>query len=158
MLVRTRPYRPSVAFRTFDRSFDRAFEQLTSSFVTSAPRTPVVDASWHDGDLVLSVDLPGISADQVAVSVSGRTLTLSATTEQASWERNVSIGAALDPAQVSATHVDGRLTVTIGAAAKPEARTIEIATTAPAAIEAATETPEGVAVEGQPENGTSDNA
>jgi HSP20 family molecular chaperone IbpA len=157
MLVRTRPSRPSVAFGSFDRSFDRAFEQLTSSFFTSAPRTPVVDAAWRDGDLVLTVDLPGVSAEQVGVSVSGRTLTLSATTEHSSWERSVSIGSALDPEQVSATHVDGRLTVTIGASAKPAARTIEIATTVPA-IEAATDSAEEPVAEDQPEIDTSDNA
>jgi len=55
MLVRTRPYRPAVAIRSFDQSFDRVFEQLTSSFTTT-PRTPVVDATWRDGDLVLTVD------------------------------------------------------------------------------------------------------
>ena len=153
MLVRTRPHRPAFAF---DRSFDRAFDQLTSSFFTNVKRTPVVDASWQDGNLVLAVDLPGTPAEQVGVAVSGRTLTLSATTEHSSWERTVTIGTALDPESVSANHVDGRLTVTIGAAAKPAARTIEISTTAPAAIESA-ETPE-VATDDQPENGTSDNA
>jgi len=153
MLVRTRPYRPSVAFR----SFDRAFEQLTSSFSAAAPRTPVVDAAWRDGDLVLTVDLPGIPAEHVGVSVADRVLTLSAETEHLSWERTITIGSALDPEGITATHVDGRLTVTVAAAAKPEARTIEITTTAPAAIETGETTPE-VAAEGQTENGTSDNA
>src|SRR5215211_7865814 len=133
MLIRTRPYRPLVLDRSFDRSFDRPFEQLTSSFFSTVKRTPVVDAAWRDGDLVLSVDLPGVPVDQVGVSVSGRTLTLSAKTEHSSWERSMSLGAALDPEQVSASYVDGRLTVTVGATAQPEARTIEISTTAPAA-------------------------
>jgi len=148
MLVRTRPYRPAFSF---DRSFDRAFDQLTNSFFVNAARTPIVDASWHDGSLVLAVDLPGTPADQVGVSVSGRTLTVSSKSEHSSWERSLRLGAALDPEQVSASYVDGRLTVTVAAAAQPEARTIEISTTAPEAIEAA-EAPEG-----QPENGTSDN-
>ena len=158
MLVRTRPYRPAVAIRSFDQSFDRVFEQLTSSFTTT-PRTPVVDATWRDGDLVLTVDLPGVAADQVEVSVAGRTLTLSASTEHSSWERRVTIGAALDAESVTAQHVDGRLTVTIAAAAKPAVRTIEIAT-APAAIETASSEDASTepVVEGQPENGTGDNA
>ena len=142
MLVRTRPYRPAFSF---DRSLDRAFGQLTSSFFTNVARTPIVDASWHDGNLVLTVDLPGTPADQVGASVSGRTLTLSAKGEQ--WERSVHLGAALDPEQVSASYVDGRLTVTVAAAAQPEARTIEISTSAPEAIEDS---------KAQPENGTSD--
>jgi HSP20 family protein len=149
MLVRTRPYRPALAF---DRSFDRAFDQLTSSFFVNAPRTPVVDASWHDGALVLAVDLPGTPADRVGVSVADRTLTISAKTEHSSWERSLRLGAALDADQVSASYVDGRLTVTVAAAAQPEARTIEISTSAPEAIEAAAEPGEA-----QSENGTSDN-
>ena len=162
MLVRTRPYRPAVAVRSFDRSFDRAFEQLSRSF-TATPRTPVVDAAWRDGDLVLTVDLPGVAADQVAVTVAGRTLTLAATTEHSSWQRSLSLDARLDPEQVSATHVDGRLTVTVSAAAAPAARTIEISTTAPAGIEAAqtdaaTETAAPAEDAGQPENGTSETA
>jgi HSP20 family protein len=145
MLVRTRPYRPAYAF---DRSLDRAFGQLTSSFFTNVARTPVVDAGWHDGSLALTVDLPGTPADQVGVSVSGRTLTLSAKSEHSAWERSVRLGAALDPDQVSANYADGRLTVTVASNAQPEPRTIEISTSAPEAIEAP---------EAQPENGTSDN-
>lgn len=155
MLVRTRPYRPAFAFdRSFD-SFDRAFDQLTSSFFTNAKRTPVVDASWQDGSLVLAVDLPGTPAEQVGVSVSGRTLTLSVKGESSVWERSLRLGAALDPEQVSASYVDGRLTVTVApaAAAQPEPRTIEISTTAPEGI-----APAEAPAEAQPENGTSDNA
>jgi HSP20 family molecular chaperone IbpA len=152
MLVRTRPYRPAFAF---DRSFDRAFDQLTSSFFTSVARTPVVDASWHDGSLVLAVDLPGTPAEHVAVDVAGRTLTIKVTDEHRSWERSLRLGAALDAEQVSASYVDGRLTVTVAPAAQPEARTIEIATTAPAAIEASTE---AIEPDAQPENGTSETA
>jgi HSP20 family protein len=157
MLVRTRPYRPALAF---DRSFDRTFDQLTSSFFTNVKRTPVVDASWQDGNLVLAVDLPGTPAEQVGVAVSGRTLTISVTGAESTWERSLRLGAALDAEQVSAQHVDGRLTVTVAAAvaAQPEVRTIEITTTAPAAVAAAPETSTDEAPEAQPENGTSESA
>src|SRR5436190_1145313 len=115
MLVRSRPYRPA---RAFD-SFDRAFDQLSSSFFSSVRPAPVVDAAWHDGSLVLTVDLPGIPADQVGVSVSGRTLTISTKSETSSWERSLQLGAALDPEHVAAQYVDGRLSVTVGAVATP---------------------------------------
>ena len=154
MLVRTRPYRPALAF---DRSFDRTFDQLASSFFANVKRTPVVDASWQDGNLSLTVDLPGTPADQVGVAVSGRTLTISVKGEHSSWERSLRLGAELDAEQVSASYVDGRLTVTVAAAAQPAVRSIEISTTAPAAIEAA-ESPAEDAPEGQPENGTSESA
>ena len=152
MLVRTRPYRPAFAL---DRSFDRTFDQLTSSFFTNVKRTPVVDASWQDGNLVLAVDLPGIPSEHVAVDVAGRTLTIKVTDDHSSWERSLRIGAALDAEQVTANYVDGRLTVTVAPAAQPEARTIEISTSAPAAIaaESVEEAPEA-----QPEDGTSESA
>ena len=151
MLVRTRPYRPAFAF---DRSFDRTFDQLTSSFFTNVKRTPVVDASWQDGNLVLAVDLPGTPAEQVGVAVSGRTLTLSVKGESSAWERSLRLGAALDAELVTANHVDGRLTVTVAPAAQPAARTIEISTSAPPAIAAeSVET-----AEAQPEDGTSESA
>jgi HSP20 family molecular chaperone IbpA len=156
MLVRTRPFNPA---------FDRRFDQLASSFVTAtARRSPVVDAAWKDGSLVLTADLPGTPGDAIGVAVTGRTLTLSATTPQLTWERSVRLGATLDPEQVSARYVDGRLTVTVGAVAAAEPRTIEISTSPAPAIEvetAADEASEAIeATESgdQPENGTSDNA
>ena len=45
-----------------------------SSFVSTSRRSPVVDAAWRDGSLVLTVDLPGTPGDAVHVSVAGRTL------------------------------------------------------------------------------------
>ncbi|MET0323642.1 MAG: Hsp20/alpha crystallin family protein [Ilumatobacteraceae bacterium] len=154
MLVRTRPFNPA-----FDRRFDRAFDQLASSFVSGTTRRgPVVDAAWKDGSLVLTVDLPGTPSDAVGVAVAGRTLTLSATTPQLAWERSVRLGAALDAEQVSASYVDGRLTVTVGAVAAAEPRPIEISTTPAPAIQVEATADESVESVDQPENGTSDNA
>ena len=63
----------------------------------------------------------------------------------------VRLGTALDPEQVSASYVDGRLTVTVGAVPAAQPRRVEISTTPAPAIEASAE-------DAQPENGTSDNA
>ena len=134
------PLRPS----TFDRALDRTVEQLVGSLGDARRRTPTVDSTWQDGRLRLTVDLPGVPADAVEVQVSGRTLSLSVHTDELTWERSVRLGTALDPEQVSARHVDGRLTVEVGAVATPEPRRIAIDTApaAPAApaIEAAAET------------------
>jgi HSP20 family molecular chaperone IbpA len=119
MLIRTRPL-------SFDQRFDRAFAQLTSSFFTPSRRVPVVDAGWRDDALELTVDLPGVPGDAVGVTVAERTLTLAVHTDELQWERSIRLGAALDPAQVSARHEHGRLTVVIGARPKPEARRIEV--------------------------------
>ena len=147
MLVRTRPFNP-----VLDRRFDRAFDQLTSSLLATGRRAPTVDATWHDGTLVLTVDLPGTPGDAVGVSVAGRTLTISAASDDQAWERSVRLGAALDPDQVSATYLDGRLTVTVGAVAAAEPRRVEISTTPAPAIEVTADESGD-----QPENGTSDN-
>lgn len=128
------------AFDTsFDRAlFDRAFEQLTQSFFEPRRRLPAVDASWVDGSLVLTADLPGIPSEAVSVDVAGRALTIDVRTDELQWERTVQLGTSVDPDKVSARHVDGRLTVTVGAVDAPEVRHVAIDTTpATPAIESA---------------------
>jgi HSP20 family molecular chaperone IbpA len=115
--------------RTFDSSFDRAFEQLTQSFFEPRRRVQAVDASWVDGSLVLTADLPGVPSEAVTVSVAGRALTIDVHTDELQWERTVQLGNSVDPDKVSARHVDGRLTVTVGAVDAPAVRTVEIDTT-----------------------------
>ena len=138
MIVRTRPARTS---------FDRTFDQLTRSFFAPVTRTPVVDAAWTDGALTLTVDLPGTPAEAIDVSVADRDVTIKVATETSSWERTLRLGAALDAEQVSATYVDGRLTVRVTPVAKAEPRRIEVSTSTPTpAIEAP-----------QPESGSTDN-
>lgn len=140
MLVRQRTYSP-----TFDRTLDRTFEQLTNSFYDQRRANgPVIDGAWIDEEYVLTVDLPGVPAEQVSVEVTGTTLTLGATTDSMEWKRSVRLGGRLDPDKVTARHLDGRLTVRIGAVDEPEARSIAIDTTAPErAIEATSSETDG---------------
>ncbi|MAT03835.1 MAG: hypothetical protein CL424_02170 [Acidimicrobiaceae bacterium] len=127
MIVRHR-----TAPSAFDLGFDRAFDQLATSFFDNRrPTGPVVDGSWSGSEYVLTVDLPGISASAVQVEVTGTTLTLAVDTDELTWKRSLRLGGRLDPDKVSAHHVDGRLTVRVGSYDEPEARTIEIATSAP---------------------------
>ena len=92
MLVRHRTYTP-----TFDRSIDRAFEQLTNSFFDTRRTTaPQIDGAWVDNEYVLTVDLPGIAAESVAVDVTGTTLSLRAETDSLTWERSLRLGGKLD--------------------------------------------------------------
>lgn len=134
LTVRTTPLRTApVRTAAFDRSFDRAFDQLVGSFFERRPSGPVVDAAWQGDTYVLTVDLPGVPAGNVGVEVAGTLLTLSAVVDQAGqhgeWRRSIRLGGRLDPDQVEASHVDGRLTVRIGSFGAPTARTIEVATT-----------------------------
>ncbi len=135
MLVRTRPFtaRP----RPFEWSFDRSFDDLVDSFFAPARFAPAVASTWEDGALKLTVDLPGVPQDAVDVSVAGRALTISVKTDTLSWKRTLSVGAGLDPEQVSAQYADGRLTVVVHPVAEAQPRRIEITTATPPAIEAA---------------------
>lgn len=138
MIVRHR-YPTYALDRVFDRSFDSTFEQLTNSLFSRRAVGPVVDGAWKDDEYVLSVDLPGVPADAVAVEVTGNVLQLGVTTDQLEWSRSLTLGSRLDPEKVTATHVDGRLTVRVGTIDAPASRRVEIDTSpAPVAIEAST--------------------
>lgn len=133
MIVRHRTSPAAFATPAFDTSVNRAFDQLTSSFFDNRrPSGPVVDGSWADDEYVLTVDLPGVPASAVSVDVTGTTLTIAVDTDELSWKRSLRLGGRLDPDKVGARHVDGRLTVTVGAYDTPAPRSIEISTEMPA--------------------------
>lgn len=113
-------------------SFDRAFAQLTRDLFAPARRTPVVDAGWTDGTLVLTVDLPGTPAEAVGVEVADGTLTISVRAAEFGdqpWLRSIRLGSSLDAEKAAARYVDGRLTVTVPESAAPAARALSIDTT-----------------------------
>lgn len=126
---------------------DRAFSQLANAFFETPSFGPAVRADWVDDQYVITVDLPGVPAEQVSVEVTGNTLKLAARSDDSEWSRTFRLGGSLDPEQVRARHLDGRLTVMIGKVAQPEARVVPIDTSrpepeqlvepAPAAIETA---------------------
>jgi HSP20 family protein len=134
MLVRSTPYR----LRMRPWAFDRSFDAVVGSFlrpVSTGPATPVVTSDWDEGSLRLTVDLPGIPREAVDVSVATRTLTVSVTTDNLNWRRSLTLGAGLDPEQVSAEYADGRLTIVVAPVAKAQPRRIEIGTATVPAIE-----------------------
>ena len=95
---------------------------------------------WADGAYELTADLPGVPEESVAVSVAGRTLTIDVTTDELTWNERIRLPQTLDPEQVAARYVNGRLTVTIGKTAEAAPRTIAIDTvpaSAPAQAELA---------------------
>lgn len=141
LTVRTTPVRTTpIRIAAFDRSVDRAFDQLVGSFFDSRRSAgPVVDASWQGSTYVLTVDLPGVPASAVDVSIAGTTLTLAVATDSLEWQRSVRLGGRLDPDKVEASHVDGRLTVRIGTVDTPTARRVEVGTAPLPVLESAGE-------------------
>jgi HSP20 family protein len=136
MLVRTTsPFRLR-PWATFDRTFDDLVDSyFRPSGTGSGVTTPVVSSTWAEDSLELTIDLPGIPRDAVDVSVAGRVLTVAVKTDSLSWKRSLTLGASLDPEQVTAEYADGRLTIAVGKVAVAQARRIEIATASAPAIE-----------------------
>ena len=121
----------------FDAGMDRAFDQIVQQLSTPVRRSPACRGEWDDDHFVLTVDLPGVPSDRVAVEVTDRVLTVSATLDDGEWSRSLKLGLSLDPERVEARYADGRLTVRVEPVqvAEPEVRRIAI-TTGTAAVEA----------------------
>ena len=144
---------PTFPLRTLPVRYGVRTPYLRGSFVR--PATPTVSGRWVDGAYELTADLPGIPEDAVAVAVAGRTLTIDVVTDGLTWSERIRLPQTLDPEQVAARYVNGRLTVTIGKSAEAAPRSIAIDTVtsasgpAPAELVAAeaTEAPQAEATE-----------
>jgi HSP20 family molecular chaperone IbpA len=106
-------------------SVDSLFNDLVRQF-----DEPTLRGEWSDDGLTVTIDLPGIAAEGIAVSVADRVLTVAI--DELGWKRSLRLRPNLDTDSVSARHLDGRLTIHVGATAAPEAREISIDTTPPA--------------------------
>ena len=81
-------HRPVVApfARAVDRSFDDAFERFfataargalgTRPSAATAPRTPALDVSETDAGYTVVLEAPGVSRDQLKVSIEGRRVSI----------------------------------------------------------------------------------
>ena len=126
MIVRHR-LTPTLAINP--AQIDRTFGQLVNSLFDAPAFGPNVRADWQGDEYVITVDLPGVPAEAVAVEVTGQSLRLAAASGESQWSRAFRLGGSLDPDKVSARHVDGRLTVRIGKVEQPAARQVAIDTT-----------------------------
>ncbi len=139
-------------FREIDALFDQ-FAGRTSASMSSMP----MDAYRRDGDIWVHLDMPGIAADSLDVSVERNVLTV---TGERTWERRegdqvylaerrsgvfrrqVTLGDGLDADGIEADYTDGVLTLRIPVAEQAQPRKISVGTTAsstPEAIEATSE-------------------
>ena len=62
----------------FDRLFDNAFDQLFSQPATDAApvRRPAIDVSESDAGYVVTLDVPGVTREDVKVSIDGRRVSI----------------------------------------------------------------------------------
>ena len=70
--------RSAVRARHFDRLFDSAFDQLFAQpAADSAPvRQPAIDVSESDRGYVVTLDVPGVTREDVKVSIDGRRVSI----------------------------------------------------------------------------------
>ena len=94
--------RAAVRARHFDRLFDTAFDQLfTQPVADSTPvRQPAIDVSESDRGYVVTLDVPGVTREDVKVSIDGRRVSIvaEARTAQASEEVAAADASATDAA------------------------------------------------------------
>jgi HSP20 family protein len=72
------PRRVAVRTRQFDRLFDDAVDQLFAQpAADSAPvRRPAIDVSESDRGYVVTLDVPGVTREDVKVSIDGRRVSI----------------------------------------------------------------------------------
>jgi HSP20 family protein len=122
--------------RFIDRLFDESFDRTTAAPAT--PRTPALDVSETDAGYTVAFDVPGVTREQLKVSVDGRrvsieTVDVTAPTAEAPadqpqaaaprvlyrersaarYARTVSLPAEVDQASSSAKFENGVLTLTL---------------------------------------------
>jgi HSP20 family protein len=122
------------------RDLDTVFEQLagrSSATVTSVP----MDAYRRGGDVWVHLDLPGIAADTLDITVERNVMTVSgerawsrekddrvylAERRQGTFRRQVTLGEGLDADGIEADYTDGVLTLRVPVAEKAQPRKIQI--------------------------------
>jgi HSP20 family protein len=127
--------------RLFDDRFERLIER-TFGRERQAPWMPAMDVYETDDKLVVTVELPGMSADDVEVSVEDATLTISGTRAFSSeveeesfhrierrygtFSRAVTLPPQVDTSKVDARFADGVLTVEVPKAEKARPKKIQV--------------------------------
>jgi HSP20 family protein len=127
--------------RLFDDRFDRLIERAFGR-ERQAPWMPATDVYETERKVVVTVELPGIKAEDVEVSVEDSTLSISGAREfsdevkqehyhrverrYGSFSRAIALPPQADTTQVDARFADGILTVEVPKVEKAGSRTIEI--------------------------------
>jgi HSP20 family protein len=138
MLIRwsEHPAEPAIAsWRQFNRLVDHAFGVRNGrDRFARMPWVPAADVSEDDKQFVLTLEVPGLKADEVNVDLEGKRLTIrgekTATTGQAtaarSFQRVFTLPEQVETGQIGASLADGVLTVQLPKTPKAEPKKIEV--------------------------------
>jgi HSP20 family protein len=143
-LVRWEPFRDLTDFRnSIDRVFDRGYARpwRVVTWENGGSLFPV-DVSDTEDSVVVTASLPGVTAEDINVSITGTALTIKGetkseeTAEEANYyrqerrsggfERSIRLPVRVEAAEASATFENGVLTLDLPKAADVKTQTIEI--------------------------------
>ena len=100
-----------------------------------APRPPVTKLHSDEDGYTFRFDLPGVTKDDIDISLAGDVLTVSAERKngkdedaqvQARYRRSYRLPEDADDSRITADHKDGVLELSVGRQAAPEARRIPV--------------------------------
>lgn len=130
------------------RDFDARFGSLLGPRAQwSTAAVMPMDAYRRGDDVWVHIDLPGVAADSIDISVERNVLSVSAERhyqheegdrlyfderQEGSFRRQVSLGEGLNADAIEADYTDGVLTLRIPVAAQAKPRKITVGTSAPA--------------------------
>lgn len=129
------------------REIDRMFDDLTRGFgrlgqIRTSVQMPSVNVSETDGEVEFTAELPGMSEDEVDVTLTNDVLTISGEKKiereekdknywlversSGSFSRSFELPSGIDPSAVKAKMEKGVLTVTFPKPVHPESKKIEV--------------------------------
>ena len=131
--------------RSFDRLFDDNFERLfaPSTLGQASLRSPALDVAESDKAYTVKLDMPGVTKEDVKVSIDGRRVSVEAQSSKdeekkegdrvvyrersvASFARNFTVAAEVDQAGSAAKLENGVLTLTLAKRGTPAAARITV--------------------------------
>lgn len=134
-------------FRDLQREMGRLFESLEPLHTWRMARQfPPINLYDHGERFILTAQLPGMTAEDLELSITGETLTMRGERKRSDgvseenyrrqerpfgrWTRTISLPDAVDSTQVAATFAQGILTITIPKAESAKPRQITVNTLA----------------------------
>ncbi len=142
-IVRWEPFRDLMSLReAMDRLFEESFVRPRREWLAPAEGALALDMYETEDSVVVKSAVPGVKPDEIDISISGNTLTISGETKTeeelkeenyirrerryGSFSRSVVLPEGLDLERADAAFEDGLLTLTIPKAPEAKAKVIKI--------------------------------
>jgi HSP20 family protein len=144
-IVRWEPFRDMATLRdAMDRMFEERFFRPPVPFAPWSEGVLAVDMYETDDAVVVQTAIPGVKAEDIALSITGDTLTVKAETKEeeeisrenylrrerryGSYCRSVTLPGGIESEKAEADYTDGVLTLTLPKAEEVKPKTIEVKT------------------------------